>query len=164
MLLVAVVAAAVLLPDQRLVSAQVDSQRRVGHPPANEMVYSVLAQHPEIRGEIITDYWYLSVLPGFRWAPFRAERSDGIHVSTPFYSAVTPAMLNSKGLSYVLLSNYIPEPARAWVDARIADGSYTVLGTYRTEQAFPPYFEGRPIELRFIRIDRRAPAVPAGDS
>ena len=105
------------------------------------MAYSVLAQYPEMRGEFLTDYWYLSVLPGFRWASFRVDRSD-IHVSTPFYSAVTQKMLSLDGLSYLLLSNCIPESVQAVVDARIADGSYTVLGTYRSEKEFIPYFEG----------------------
>lgn len=153
-ILVVTLAASFVFPDQRLVNGQIFRQQQIGHAPLNAMAYSVLAQEPTMQGTVLTDYWYLAALPRFRDAPYRVARSDKIHVSTPGYSAVTTEMLGDGSIRYLLLSNCVPQPVQALIEERIADGRYSVLSTYRSETPFIPYYEGHPVEVRFIRVNR----------
>lgn len=115
-------------PASKLTSEELMLQTFIGNQYLNPIVYDALTADQSVKGDLLTDYAYLKVLPGFRNEPYRLQSGTRFRVAYAHQGSVTVDDLDGKAC--LLLSDLVPKEVSDVIDRRIEDGSYTVLAEY----------------------------------
>ena len=103
-----------------------------------------------LHGTLLSDYWYIRLLPGFRTNPDRLEASPGLRITTVHQAAVTPDIV--EGWDYLVPSDLIPPDAEAALQGMVAAGTVEIIDTFESE---PFMAHGVPVEFRMMRVAER---------
>ncbi len=148
--LVSVAVASLAFPATALEARNIELQRSVGSPALDRDLYAADARLGGVRGELLTDYLYFDYLPHFRSSVVRREHTVTIHALTRVSADITPRDLD--GRDWLLLSDELRPETLALVDARVRDGSYSVVFEEDVLAQDNAYLE--PTRVRLIRVNR----------
>lgn len=137
-----------LYPTSKLVDTALASQREIGSPGLNEVLYKALLEDRRATGSVLTDYGHLPYLPGFRSDPIRLESTQDLQVTHLYQKVVTVESLENR--DYLVLSNLVPAEVTGIIDERIRLGQYSVIAQHESG----PFMEYQsPVVIRVIVTD-----------
>jgi hypothetical protein len=111
--------------------SQIEKRRLVGDPSVNEELYDYIEKN-EIDGKIITDYYWVTVLPGFEGSTERIFFENDRFVimsNSDSYELVDPNTLVDEDTFGFLISDmyYMDEAFRDKFRSKISSGDYTFI-------------------------------------
>ncbi len=109
---------------------QTERQKTIGDPGLNQQVYGYKQEYG-IDGKIITDYYWITALPGFEGSSVKIflENDNFVILSnSDSYELIDPISLAEEGTFGFLISDmyYRHPPFKSEFDSRIKSGEYTL--------------------------------------
>ena len=110
---------------------QIDKQKTIGDPELNQQIYSYKEEYG-ISGKIITDYYWITVLPDFEGSSLKIflENDNFVILSnSDSYELVDPiSLIEEDTFGFLISDMYFKDPPlRSKFDLKIRSGEYTLL-------------------------------------
>jgi len=110
---------------------QIEKQKTIGNPGLNQQIYDYKEEYG-IEGKIITDYYWITVMPGFEGSSLKIflENDNFVILSnSDSYELVDPVGLAEENTFGFLISDmyYNHQPFKTEFDSRTRSGEFTLI-------------------------------------